>query len=159
VLLLDGALHPLHLAVEVRAAGPDVAVADAQAADRWGVSEHAVWKWAEEVGGLRALRELYETRRMAGVSAAAVSISHEVQRRVGRLSERNLVALFLELAKSLGYADRHVSTTIVNAPQARAEAGTVRVHDGPDRVGTIIRILAEAGVLLAPPPAEAEQAP
>jgi hypothetical protein len=108
-----------------------------------------------EVGGgdsgLRALRELYDLRRIGAVSEVAVSISKEVQRRAGKLSEANLVVLALELIKSLTYAEKH-STTIVNAPQARAEVGAVRVHDDPDRVGTIIRILAEAGVLLAPPP-------
>ena len=35
-LLLDGALHPLHLAVEVGASGPDTGMPDAQAAQEMG---------------------------------------------------------------------------------------------------------------------------
>ena len=80
-----------------------VALADAimtsapDAAKRHGLSEHTIWKAAEEYGGLRALRELYETARIGAVSEMAKDIKDELKRRLPHLGERSFTAVTVKL--------------------------------------------------------------
>ena len=90
-----------------------------EAADRGGVSAHAVWKWAEDFGGLRAVRELYESRQLGAVSEIATSVSKETRRRMGRLPSKSLVALGISLIES---AAKHNSAGVAVTVNANANA-------------------------------------
>lgn len=119
-----------------------------EAAGRWGVSEHTIWKWAEAVGGLTHIRELYEARRVAAASDAAIRLASEAKGRMGKLSDQHVVALFGELLRLMFDGAKPVIPGIVNIAGARASApGTP--EDEPDRVAAIIGVLANAGLLQA----------
>ena len=70
------------------------------AAQRWGISEHTIWKWTEEAGGLRAIRELLTIHQLGALFSTYRAISCEMRRRLPHLSDDHLVALFIEMIRS-----------------------------------------------------------
>jgi len=83
-----------------------VALADAimtsapDAAKRHHMSQHTIWKAAEELGGLRALRELYEAKRMGAVADMATQVSYELTKRLPKMQEKAITALALQLMEN-----------------------------------------------------------
>src|SRR3990172_952873 len=107
-----------------------VALADAimtsapDSARRHGISEHTIWKAAEEYGGLRALRELYETKHVGAVSEMAMQVSYELGKRLPKMHEKAITALALQLIES-GIVTRSPSGVSINLSQ---QQGQVQAH-------------------------------
>jgi len=105
-----------------------VALADAimtsapDAAKRHGISEHTIWRAAEEYGGLRALRELYETKRVGAVAEMAMQVSHELSKRLPKMQERAITALALQLIDNPATASQGLN---INLSQ---QQGQVQAH-------------------------------
>ena len=131
-----------------------VALADAimtsapDAAKRHGISEHTIWKAAEEYGGLRNLRELYESRQMSALTGLAEAVSREVNKRLPQLSEETLREFGLGFIKAI-LVPGQVSPAGFNINLNQQQVQGQQQHD-PDRVAGIIGVLAESGLLQAP---------
>ena len=131
-----------------------VALADAimtsapDAAKRHGISEHTIWKAAEEYGGLRALRELYETQQVASLTQLAGAISREVNKRLPQLTEDTLRELGLAFIKAALTPSQGTPTGLnINLSQQQMQG---QQQDDPNRVAGIIGVLAESGLLQTP---------
>src|SRR3989304_4593766 len=115
-----------------------VALADAimtsapDAAKRHGISEHTIWKAAEEYGGLRALREVYETAQVSAITQLDGAISREINKRLPQLTEETLRELGLAFIKTVlvpGQAPAPGVNINLNQQQAQGQQ-----QDDPNRV-------------------------
>ena len=97
------------------------------ASTRWPVSEHTIYSWGDQLGGLRVLREVYEAHRQAAVSSMVRAISGEVQKRLPRLHQKAVVALAIQVLDSQARSQQQSLVTVnanANASAASA-AGSV----------------------------------
>jgi hypothetical protein len=76
----------------------DAVMTDARtAATKWDVAPTSVWQWAEEVGGLQALRDTYKSREQPRLIHPNVVIARELERRVHRFSNAHMVRLAISM--------------------------------------------------------------
>jgi hypothetical protein len=112
------------------------------------VSAPAIWKWAEQFGGLRALREVYEAKQVGAIAEMAGAISREINKRLPQLTDEHAIELALEALRMGKQASGGGGTMILNTPIAQAQVK--QESDGnEDRVAAILAVLAEAGLLQA----------
>ena len=120
----------------------------ADAAGRWGIRDDTIYGWTKPLGGLRALRELYEMKQVGAIAEMAGAISREVNKRLPQLSPEHVIELALEALRMGKQASGGGGTMILNTPIAQAQAR--QESDGnEDRVAAILAVLAEAGLLQA----------
>jgi len=125
----NGKTKPISQAQKLVILADAIVTSAPDAAARWGICDRTIYHWTEKIGGLKALRELYETKQIGAIAEMAGAIFREVSNRLPKVSEDHLIELALEQLRM----NKTGTTTIVNAPSASAQAGASVSDDGIGR--------------------------
>lgn len=75
----------------------------AVAATRWNVSERVIYTWADEMGGLRVLRTIWQSQHMAAAARISSSVAGELEKRLPKLKAEAVIALSLKVLDTAGW--------------------------------------------------------
>lgn len=119
--------------------------------EKWGVPQETIYNWADNLGGVRHLRELYDTQIMSYGASIGRNVANRFAKELADLDQESVVALALKLLDITGKAmipnGKDAGVTINQNPQTVNINHNQTPEDETDQVYEIVAALAESGAL------------